>query len=125
MRYIGIDYGHKKIGIALSNEGNTMAFPHSVVQNTPTFRDAILKLVHQHAGSVVLGDSRAHNGSENPIAKDIRSLGEWFLSEGVAVYYEPEHYSSKEAERIQGRTGKTDASAAAIILNSFLSRKSP
>jgi RNase H-fold protein (predicted Holliday junction resolvase) len=36
--------------------------------------------------------------------------------------YEPEMFTSKEAERIQGRSEKTDASAAAIILQSYLDR---
>jgi len=31
MKYLGIDYGTKRIGLARSNEGGTMAFPHGVV----------------------------------------------------------------------------------------------
>jgi putative holliday junction resolvase len=122
MRYVGIDYGHKKVGVAISNETHTMAFPHVVLKNTTTLRGEILALIHTHHAKVVLGDSRANDGRENPIATDIRALGEWLAGQGIVVYYEPEHYSSKEAERIQGRTAMTDASAAAILLSSFLTR---
>ena len=34
MRYLGIDYGTKKIGVALSDEKGKMAFPYSVVVNS-------------------------------------------------------------------------------------------
>ncbi|KKW38995.1 MAG: hypothetical protein UY89_C0035G0020 [Parcubacteria group bacterium GW2011_GWA1_54_9] len=34
MRYLGVDYGSKKIGLALSDEGGTMGFPHTVIPNT-------------------------------------------------------------------------------------------
>ena len=33
MKYLGIDYGAKKIGIALSDQNGIMAFPHTVIEN--------------------------------------------------------------------------------------------
>jgi RNase H-fold protein (predicted Holliday junction resolvase) len=44
------------------------------------------------------------------------------LQVGVPVHLEPEQYTTQEAVRFQGRNEKTDASAAAIILNSFITR---
>ena len=41
---------------------------------------------------------------------------------GKKVEYEPEFWSSMQAERWQGKTDKLDASAAAIILQSFLDK---
>ena len=124
MRYIGIDYGDKKVGVAISNEMGTMAFPHAVLKNDVTFRPAIMTLIKEHEAQVVLGDSRAHDGTPNPIDAAIRTFASYLESEGVTVHFEPEHYSSKEAERIQGRTALTDASAAAILLTSYLNRHS-
>ena len=42
----------------------------------------------------------------------------------IPVYLEPEFYTSAEAERVQGKSALTDASAAALILKSYLERHS-
>lgn len=123
MRYMAFDYGDKKVGIALSDEGGRMAFPHSVVPNDGEFREKALALVKEQSAEVVLGDSRAHDGSENKIASAIKEFGAFLSENGVVVHFEPERFTSVEAERIQGRTPMTDASAAALILDGFLRRK--
>ncbi len=122
MRYVGIDFGTKKVGVALSNEGGTMAFPHAVLPNDALLFDAIRQLAHEQKGTVIIGDSRAHDGSQNPVAKEARAFGARLEADGLTVLYEPEFYTSKEAERIQGRSTLTDASAAALILTSYLQR---
>lgn len=120
---MGFDYGDKKVGIALSDEGGRMAFPHSVVPNDADFRVKVLALINENAAEVVLGDSRAHDGSENKIAGAIKEFGAFLEGNGIVVHFEPERYTSREAERIQGRTDMTDASAAALILDGFLRKQ--
>lgn len=120
---MGFDYGDKKVGIALSDEGGKMAFPHSVVANDGEFRAKALVLIKEQGAEVVLGDSRAHDGSENKIAAAIKEFGAFLTENGIVVHFEPERFTSVEAERIQGRTPMTDASAAALILDGFLRRK--
>lgn len=122
MRYIGIDYGNKKVGVALSDENGEMAFPHSVLKNDDNFVDDILGLIRVHKATVVIGDSRANDGSENPIAKEAKMFAARLEEDNVVVRFEPEFYTSQEAERIQGRTDMTDASAATLMLNSYLRR---
>ena len=41
---------------------------------------------------------------------------------GIPVVYQTEILTTKEAERLQGRNGKIDASAAALILKSFIEK---
>ncbi len=122
MRYIGIDYGTKKIGVALSDENGVMAFPHSVLKNDDTFFLEIVSLVNMHHATVVVGDSRANDGSENPVAQEAKIFAARLEEEGIRVRFEPEFYTSREAERLQGRSDMQDASAAALILNSYLQR---
>jgi putative Holliday junction resolvase len=122
MRYVGIDYGDKKVGIALGSEGGTMAFPETVLKNDPTLFAMVRALAKEYGDRVVIGDSRANDGSENPIAKEARAFGTRLEADGVTVAYEPEFYTSREAERIQGRNSMSDASAAAIMLTSYLRR---
>ena len=44
---MGIDYGHKKVGVAFSDEGGLMAFPHSVIANSPDLLETLCKLVKE------------------------------------------------------------------------------
>lgn len=122
MRYIGIDFGSKKVGIAISDEGGRMAFPDSVVLNDASLVPSIVAKARALQATVILGDSRDMKGNENPIAQKIRAFGAELERQGIATAYEPEWFTSKEAERIQGRHAMTDAAAAALILNSYLQR---
>jgi len=131
MRYLGIDYGSKKVGIALSDESGSMGFPHAILPNTPALLDTILSLIKEKGvESVVIGESRNLDGSDNPIAAHARAFGDE-LSKAVPVHYESEVFTSAEARRMHApaeksrkpaNTDAVDASAAALILTSYLSR---
>ena len=129
MRHLGIDYGTKKIGLALSDEAGTMGFPHGIVQNDSRALGEIEKLVKsERVERTVMGESIAPSGQENPVAKDARAFVEELSQRtGVAAVFEPEMYTTQEARRdFEGvhisRGGNVDASAAALILTSYLSR---
>ena len=133
MRYLGIDYGSKKVGLALSDEAGTMGFPHDIVINTPRLVDELCELMaKENVTAVVIGESRTLSGGENPIAKDAHALGTSLVERsGIAVFYESEVFTSAEARRAPEKQGKSrspksranvDASAAALILTSYLSR---
>lgn len=133
MRYLGIDYGSKKIGLALSDEEGTMGFPHKVVSNTPRLIDELCALIaRENVAAVVIGESRNLAGGENAIAEDARTLGALLVERaGVPVSYESEVFTSAEARRMPEkelksrstkRRGVVDDSAAALILTSYLSR---
>jgi len=133
MRYLGVDYGSKKVGLALSPEGSGMGFPHSIIPNTPRLVDDLCALIaKEDVGAVVIGESRTLSGGDNPIAKAARALGDALAERaGVAVFYESEVFTSAEARRLPAKQGKSrapkkhgnvDAAAAALILTSYLSR---
>jgi putative holliday junction resolvase len=133
MRYLGVDYGSRKIGLALSDEGGTMGFPHAIVPNTPRLADELCALIAKEGvGAMVVGESRNLAGGDNPIAGDARAFGEHLAERaGVPVFFESEIFTSAEARRMHHKEGKSrapkrhaavDASAAALILTSYLSR---
>lgn len=133
MRYLGIDYGTKKVGLALSDENGTMGFPHSIVPNTPELTDSIIALAQkERVGAIVIGESRDFSGAPNPVAEPAHALGDALASRaGVPVFYESETLTSAEARRMLEPEEKSrspvaradvDASAAALILTSYLSR---
>ena len=129
MRYLGIDFGTKKVGLALSDESGAMGFPHGIVPNDGRLIDEVLALIERKdVGAVVIGESRDFSGAENPVAKDAKAFG--LLIErraGIPVHFEPETLTTQEARRdpegirMPGRA-PVDASAAALILTSYLSR---
>lgn len=134
MRYLGVDYGSSKVGLALSDENGTMGFPHAILRNSPRLASEVCALIaKEHVGAVVIGESRTLMGEENPIAKDARTLGDTLaLSTGVPVFYESEVFTTALARRSPGKEVRSrspkqhkdvDASAAALILTSYLSRR--
>src|SRR3989344_7860763 len=143
MRYLGIDFGSKRVGLALSDESGTLAFPYSVLKNDKALLFEIERIVkEQKVKLIVIGESKDFNGTDNPIAKQ----AEDFKKEVQAVThkrveYEPEFLTSVQAGRKQSRrpygsrgsglraqqrrnNDRLDASAAAIILQSYLDHTS-
>ncbi len=125
MRLLGIDYGSKKVGLALTDETGTMAFPHSVVLNTATLLKTIETLIiKEKVGAIVLGYSLDRDGIPNKIhAAAEELLLDLTLATGLPVHLQPEQYSTQAAIRLQGKTAMTDAAAAALILDSYLTKR--
>lgn len=125
MKLMGIDFGSKKVGIALSDDSGTMAFPYAVVPNDSKLISYVKNLVLERGvGELVIGHSLNNLGNPN----QIHTLVEDFivnvtLQIGVPIHLEPEQYSSRQAAQIQGKNDKLDASAAALILDSFITKQ--
>jgi putative Holliday junction resolvase len=122
---MGIDYGTKKLGIAFTDEGGQMAFPHSVIPNTPKLLDVILGFIDEKKVSeIVIGHSLDKSGKPNAVHAAVEALMlDLTLATGLPIHLEPEQYSTQAAIQLQGRNSETDASAAALILDGYLTRK--
>ncbi|MDD5165198.1 MAG: RuvX/YqgF family protein [Candidatus Pacebacteria bacterium] len=125
MRILGIDYGTKRIGIAISDPNAQFALPHSVLQNSISKKqsviDAIISIATANAvQKVIVGESRDYKGVANKILPDVLELKKELEKHNLTVHLELEFMTSQQAERFQGKTQNTDASAAALILQSYL-----
>ena len=121
MRLMAIDYGKKRVGIASTDETGDFALPRAVWPNDEALVDKILKLrVEEQIEKIIIGESRNLDGSPNPIQKDIDNLKSELAKHGVEIVSHPEVFTTLEARRLQGQTEMTDASAAALILKSFI-----
>lgn len=121
MRLMAIDYGEKRVGIASTDETGNFALPRAVWPNDETLIEKILKLkVEEGIEKVIIGESRNLNGSANPIQKKIDRFKNELEKRGVEVVFHPEVFTTVEARRLQEQTEMTDASAAALILKSFI-----
>lgn len=126
MRLLGIDYGTKRIGLALSDPSGRFPAPFQVLDNSSKVLFLIQKIVTENeVGKIIIGQSLNYKGAKNEIMKAV-DLFKQQLAEitGLTIEYEPEILSSKEAERLIGRDKDYDARAAAIILKSYIDRQS-
>ena len=75
MKYLCIDYGKKKVGIATSDDGGEMAFPCMVIENNKTLLVEIKQLCKElKIDAIVMGESLDQSGKPNPIAKEARAF---------------------------------------------------
>lgn len=120
MKYLGIDYGTKKIGIARSDESGTMAFPVSVIPNDARHKTLFALIAKEQPDVIVIGESKNLDGAHNAITETITALvTDITLEFGVPVHTAPEHFTSVEAKR-NTKKELADASAAALILQGFI-----
>jgi putative holliday junction resolvase len=124
VKHLGLDYGTKRIGIALSDEGGGMAFPVSVIENDGTALGQITEIIlKEKVGVVVMGESKNLSGAPNLIFEEVARFAKLIEQKtGVKVLFQPEMYTSYEAGRIGSSEKMLDASAATLILNSFLQK---
>ena len=75
MKYLGIDYGAKRIGIAVSNDEGTIAFPRATVENDARLFPKLESIIaDEKIASIVVGDTRSHSHLENPVTKEAESF---------------------------------------------------
>lgn len=124
-RYLGIDFGSKRVGVAISDESNSFAFPLKVLENSIDIVEDIAGFCKKNnVGEIVVGESRDFSQKNNKIMEEIVPFVEKLKEKiGLPVQMHPEFLTSQEAERLQGKNDMHDASAAALILKSFLDLK--
>lgn len=135
-RVMGVDYGTRRIGVALSDALQIAAHPHTVLDATAD--DLMLQIASivdtQDVVEIVVGLPTGLDGSEGESARGARRLAER-LADAVTVRVSlaDERYTSTIAERalIEGnvrraeRKSTVDKVAAAVMLQSFLDRPAP
>lgn len=123
MKYLGIDYGTKRIGIALSDEEGSFAFPKAIHASPEALEEIVTILSKENITAIVIGYSVSTNGVENDMAKKAMKFKESLATKtGVPIVFEREDFSSVEAHRYQIKKGSRDDSAAAIILQRYLDK---
>ncbi len=139
MRALGIDYGMKRVGLALSDGLGLLAHPYATLERTTRerlFADLLAIVAKEGVQTIVLGLPQALNGQDTETTRQVRNFSESLRRRtDVPVVFQDEAFSSTEAERILrdgGRRGRKikavlDQQAAVVILNDYLecSRHSP
>ena len=138
MRALGVDYGRKRIGLALSDPSGTLARPWKTidgsgdpVQVARRLSEVVSSLEQQDdaVGAVVLGAPRRLSGEPNAQTATVATIGELLQRLVVIpVVLQDERLSSHEADSLLSRSEKDwrkrkvllDAMAAAVILQDYL-----
>jgi len=135
MRYLAIDYGAKRTGLAICDSDETIASPLAVIQGQKELLRKITEVVRaEHVEAVVLGLPLNMSGSESAQTRLVLKFAERLKAHlHIPVHFQDERLSSFGAEEKLAPAGFTrakrrkrlDAIAAAEILKAFLEQKTP
>ncbi len=127
---LGIDYGHRRIGVAISDGEGISTTPLGFIarEDDRQAAEVVLALAAQHqVTAIIIGKPLNANGSLSKAATLAKQFASRLRRVGpVPVYSVDERYSSEEAADIlrqsgqQAAPGQLDAQAAAIILRRYL-----
>ena len=138
MRVLGIDYGNRRIGLALSDATGLLARPWKTIQREGNPGQVAAALAAEIAtlsaeddglAAIVLGLPRRLNGEEHEQTLAVRVVAEAIRKvSSVPLHLQDERLSSREAEEQLSRREKDwrkrkaalDAAAAAVILQDYL-----
>ena len=121
MRLMAIDYGGKNVGIASTDEAGNFAIPRVVLPNDKDLLNTVSRLSEDwQIGRIIVGESLNYKNERNPIDEEAKSFAESLRMLGKTVEFHPELMTSLEAQHIQGDIPMLDASAAALILKSYI-----
>ncbi|MBI4088323.1 pre-16S rRNA-processing nuclease YqgF [Candidatus Kaiserbacteria bacterium] len=126
MKYLAVDYGGKRVGVAISDATGSIAFPHGELPNDKELLPALARLIASEGiGLVVVGDTRAPGGMPNPVTEEAEAFIESLArASGKEVLRASEMWTSIEASRYAPKGHEHDnAAAAAVILQRFLDMK--
>lgn len=140
MRVLGIDFGERRIGLAVSDPTGTIASPLETVLRRAGKRPPLRRIEEVARGysveRLVVGLPLDLRGNETPWCGEVRAMGDELAARmEVPVDYVDERMTSVRAERavrsiglpkgLREQKGRIDAAAAALILQSWLDRQRP
>ena len=132
MRYLAVDLGAKRTGLAAGDDVLRIVQPVEVLQvpRGPALMDALAKAVDRHGpDALVVGLPINMDGTEGAAAKDVREFGAALAARlRITVHFHDERLSSFEADQRMAQSGRThrekkelrDALAACAILEAYL-----
>lgn len=147
MKYLGLDYGAKKIGIAISDDRASLAFPRDIIINDNAHIEYIQHLCDQEEiKDIVIGKSIDFDKKDNLIEKKITTFIKILNEEKKYTIHRidermtttlitaetrhsfqkkqtPKNFS-RNAKAVRINTKDDDAKVAALILQNFLDSKS-
>ncbi len=147
MKYLGLDYGQKKIGIAISDDRASLAFPRDIIINDIKHIEYIQHLCDQEEiKDIVIGKSVDYDKRDNSVEKHITAFIKILNADKKYIIHRIDermttslvnaetrfHFQKKQTSKTFSKNAKTvrestkndDSKVAALILQNFLDSKS-
>lgn len=136
-RWMGVDFGDKRIGLALGDDETNIATPwQNYARRGPEIDADYFRAVTQAESvhKIVIGLPVHNDGSEGESARSARKFGSWLKNvTGLKVYFWDERYTSVEADRMlvgcklpkKKKKARRDVLAAQVMLQSYLEAGCP
>lgn len=124
MRILGIDYGTKRVGLAISDELGLLARELSILSPAEFFRSLPQLIEEYDIEEIVLGIPFNMSGQDTDKTREARVFQKKVEAvSGISVQGLDERLSSQMAEQISGSSKNLDSLAAQIILQNYLNQK--
>ena len=129
---LGLDFGDKTIGIAVSDKSKTIATPIITIKRKGILKDIekLLSILQEYdVGGIILGLPLSLNGNENEGTKKVRKFAQEIIKcKNIKIAFQDERYSSdviykelrKNSISSKKIKKKIDQMAASYILQGFL-----
>lgn len=128
IKFLGIDYGSSKIGLALGNSRDLLSLPYKIFNENEFFDNISRIIVEEEINEIVIGYPTNMSNHETQQTEKTKTFIEKLKNIiSLPIHQEDERMTSIMGGKLQrqfgGKVSKADdASAASIILDSFLKR---
>lgn len=127
MKYLGVDYGTKRIGIAVSDPEGRIAFPKKTIVNkggVTALQELAAICKKERISQIVVGLAISLGGKETDQTKKVRIFAERLKkATGLSTAFENEMLTTRMASHEGVNKEHIDAAAAALILQSYIDKK--
>lgn len=122
-KFLGIDYGARRIGLAVSDKDGILARPLLTLENNQSVANQIKDICQEEAvEKIIIGLPVRLKGGESLQTKEVKEFaGRLEKSLDLPIVFESEIFTTKIAR--EAGTKKVDERAAQIILQSFLDKQ--
>ncbi len=134
-RFMAVDYGEKRVGLAISDELGMIASPAGFIVRRAGKRAPIAEIIRRaeslEARGFVIGLPLDGEGNETTWTAEVRRVGDEIAKRtGLPVEYRDERFTTSASLRAiremdgstRGRKGDVDSMAAALLLQNALNQ---
>ncbi len=123
MKVLGIDYGKKWVGMAISDDGRKMAFPYETLENNFKLFSRLNEIIKKEGVcKIAIGLPLNKKMKATSQTTEVENWAEKLIKEvDLPIDFENEIFTSKAADKYEAKN--RHSAAAAILLQSYLDRK--
>ena len=131
-KILGIDFGKKRIGLAITDSQKIIASPLETIENKEIFNFLEVFFKNEDIEAIVLGDPKTNKNTHNDLISDLKTFHQKLKRFNVPIHFVDERFTSKIAFRMiidanikkMKRRNKSlvDKVSASLILETYLKK---